>query len=74
MLQTLITGKNISNCPICLVIVKKITNQCGQREVVKQICKDLPNIGITIPADERKNITYMGLYLKGKRIEKYKDK
>lgn len=29
------------------------TNQSCKWKIVKQICKDLPNIGITIPANKR---------------------
>ena len=28
------------------------TNQCCQWKIVKQICKDLPHIGITIPENK----------------------
>lgn len=33
---------------------KKYTNQCCERKIIEQICKDLPNIGITVSVQKSK--------------------
>lgn len=32
--------------------VRRFTNQCSQWKIVKKICKDLPDIGVAIPANK----------------------
>lgn len=52
--QTLqITDKNTS------IEGAKSTNQCSQREKIKEVCKDLPDISTPIPAKKKTRIMNM---------------
>lgn len=49
--------------------VRRFTNQCSQWKIVKKICKDLPDIGVAIPANKWRQMLSV-ISEKGEKINK----